>query len=321
MVISKMESEKIMRKSFGFVAITCLLLYFCGCSAKVITNETSEKTNQSADYPTNSEINYGFLDHKMFNDYLTDGKYRCGSDFEPGDYYIFSLYGAEALYGVCDNPNDFSWSYYRVMRKVSVNEGQYVYLSSGAILVSSSEVNRNDWKKYGVFLVGTDLPEGDYKIASLEDRYSTELENISGICGAYQISENNPENVPKDCYPLFDKQTYISVENGQYVIINNARMTLAGAEVSNDVGETVETNETEQDIDTYTPKDKYSSLTNSEKKAICEYIQSRYDYYDLLNGGYAGDKYSDTIMQEAADKYGIIAEQAFIIWCNMYSYR
>ncbi len=33
--------------------------------------------------------------------------------------------------------------------------------------------------------------------------------------------------------------------------------------------------QTETDI----PKDKYSSLTNSEKKAICEYIEDRYDYY------------------------------------------
>ena len=66
--------------------------------------------------------------------------------------------------------------------------------------------------------------------------------------------------------------------------------------------------------------DKYSSLTNAEKKAICNYIQDRYDYYDSVNGGYAGDKYSDTIMQEAAKKYGITEEQAYIIWMNMYSY-
>ena len=69
-----------------------------------------------------------------------------------------------------------------------------------------------------------------------------------------------------------------------------------------------------------TTKDKYSSLTNFEKKQICEYIQDRYDYYDSISGGYAGDKYSDTIMQEAANKYGITEEQASIIWMNCYSY-
>lgn len=67
-------------------------------------------------------------------------------------------------------------------------------------------------------------------------------------------------------------------------------------------------------------EDKYSSLTNSEKKKICEYIESRYEYYDNLNGGYAGDKYSDTIMEEAAKKYGLTVTQIEIIWMKMYSY-
>lgn len=67
-------------------------------------------------------------------------------------------------------------------------------------------------------------------------------------------------------------------------------------------------------------EDKYSSLTNKEKKEICEYIESRYEYYDNLNGGYSGDKYSDIIMEEAANKYGLTVTQIEIIWMNMYSY-
>lgn len=69
-----------------------------------------------------------------------------------------------------------------------------------------------------------------------------------------------------------------------------------------------------------TENKRYNSLTNSNKKTICYYIEGRYDYYDSINGGYAGDKYSDTIMREAAIKYGITEEQAYIIWMNMYSY-
>ena len=67
-------------------------------------------------------------------------------------------------------------------------------------------------------------------------------------------------------------------------------------------------------------EDKYMNLTNSEKKEICNYIQERYDYYDKLNGGYSGDKYSDTIMQEAAKKYGLTTMQIKLIWMNSYSY-
>lgn len=66
--------------------------------------------------------------------------------------------------------------------------------------------------------------------------------------------------------------------------------------------------------------DRYNSLTNSDKKEICEFIQSRYDYYDSLAGGYTGDKYTDTIWQETMDKYGLTESQVDIIWMNMYSY-
>ena len=69
-----------------------------------------------------------------------------------------------------------------------------------------------------------------------------------------------------------------------------------------------------------TQEDKYNSLTKTEKKEICKYIQGRYDYYDKQNGGYAGDKYSDTIMKEAAKKYGLSVSQIEIIWMNSYSY-
>ena len=69
-----------------------------------------------------------------------------------------------------------------------------------------------------------------------------------------------------------------------------------------------------------TQEKRYNSLTDSNKKTIGYYIKSRYDHYDDINGGYAGDKYSDTIMQETANKYGITAQQALIIWMNYYSY-
>ena len=59
---------------------------------------------------------------------------------------------------------------------------------------------------------------------------------------------------------------------------------------------------------------------NSDKKKICEYIQSQYDYYDSLNGGYAGDKYTDIIWQEAMNKYGLTSSQLDVIWMNGYSY-
>lgn len=214
-----------MKKYLCIIIAISILTAICGCSSKTKVNEASSVSEQT-NYPSNREISYEFIDFKDFDNYLTDGKYKCGSDFPEGDYYIMSIHGAAALYDVCDNPNDFSWYDYRLMRKISVKVGQYIYLSNGAICVPADEVNIDNWNQYGVFLVGVDLPEGDYKITSITDEYCTELDNISGIRGAYQICEKSPENEPIECQPLFDKQTYISVKDGQYIIINNAYMTL-----------------------------------------------------------------------------------------------
>ncbi len=63
----------------------------------------------------------------------------------------------------------------------------------------------------------------------------------------------------------------------------------------------------------------YSSLTNNDKKDICNYIQSRYDYYDSIEGSYSGDKYTDQIWKEAEEKYNLTSSQLDQIW--MYSYK
>lgn len=214
------------------IVIVFLLFVFVINSKVSSPNSITTQTNDSHS-ATKKEISYGFLDYTIFNKYLTDGIYRCGSDFEPDDYYIFSLYGAEALYDVCDNPNDFSWSNHRIVRKVSVNKGQYVCLPAGTILVSSKEIDTNNLKKYGIFLVGVDLPEGNYKLTSITDKYNTELRKVSGVVGAYQISNDSPDSEPEYCSPLFGEQTYISVQNGQYIIINNAHMSPNDINTSN----------------------------------------------------------------------------------------
>lgn len=185
--------------------------------------------------PTNTEIRYEFIDHTTFSDYLTNGVFKCGSDFEPGDYYIMSIYMAEAMFDVSNDPNGFTWTDYRMMRKISVDNGQYVNLPTGAIMVNVTEVDENDWGKYGVFLVGKDLPEGEYKVVSISDEYCSDLNNIAGIFGAYQICDNDPTSEPVACSPLFNNQTYISLKNGQYIIINNAHLTLDGAETEETV--------------------------------------------------------------------------------------
>lgn len=286
--------------------LSAVLILFSGCSEKqmeegitetiiistVVTDETHINNNSIAEEtpvyptPTNTELSYGFLDHNLFSQYWTGGTLRCGIDFPPGDYYIFSLYGADALYDVVDNPNDFSWSYHRMMRKVHVENGQYVR-ANGSILVSADEVDTNNWVKYGVFLVGKDLPEGDYQVVTITDRYNTEIQHISGVRGAYQINEGSPENDPIDCTPLFDNQHYISLKNGQYLIINNANLTLCGTEntVETEVMSAETTSPTQEVSDkkdisaTY---DAFLTATNLMVSDLTLNDNGKYYYNDLI---------------------------------------
>ena len=58
----------------------------------------------------------------------------------------------------------------------------------------------------------------------------------------------------------------------------------------------------------------YDLLTIDEKKEICKYIQNQYDYYDKKEGTYTGDKYSDKIWKDVANKWGISEVEVSIIW-------
>ncbi len=52
----------------------------------------------------------------------------------------------------------------------------------------------------------------------------------------------------------------------------------------------------------------------AEEENIWKYCRDRWDYYDRLEGGYSGDKYTENVFQDAGDKYGISASKAESIW-------
>lgn len=295
------------RIKYYTLLLSVMLILFSGCGEKqlkekatetsristVITDET-QISNESIDVempaypaPTNTELSYGFLDYNLFSQYWTGGTLRCGTDFPPGDYYVLSLYGAEAMFDVEDSPNDFSWTYQRVMRKIHAENGQYVYVH-GAIIVPAEEVDTESWAKYGVFLVGKDLPEGDYKVVSISDWYNTKIENIAGVCGAYQICEGSPENAPIECTPLFDDQHYISVKNGQYLVINNAKLTLCGAvnsiETENTSSETIlSIQDPTEKVETFSATyNAFLTATNLMVSDLTVTDSGKYYYNDLI---------------------------------------
>ena len=56
------------------------------------------------------------------------------------------------------------------------------------------------------------------------------------------------------------------------------------------------------------------ALSTEEKAEIIAYIESRYDYYDEQDGKPTGNKYTDQIWQEAAEKYSISKDEVNAAW-------
>ena len=65
----------------------------------------------------------------------------------------------------------------------------------------------------------------------------------------------------------------------------------------------------------------YSNLTKSQKLNIIYWIEARYEYYDNVAGGYSGDKYTETIFNEAAGRYNKTYEQIDSIWKQSYELK
>lgn len=65
----------------------------------------------------------------------------------------------------------------------------------------------------------------------------------------------------------------------------------------------------------------YGSLTRTQKLTIINWIEDRYDYYDKMEGRYAGDKYTTTIFNEAAKKYNKTYQEIDDIWWQSYELK
>ena len=98
--------------------------------------------------------------------------------------------------------------------------------------------------------------------------------------------------------------------------------SLVGCSISNDSTSTPETkNHTYQsDLDIIKKTD-YSDLTKSQMLTIIRWIENRYEYYASIEGKYSGDKYTQTIFNEAADRYNKTSAEISKIWDKSYELK
>lgn len=220
-------------KKFISLLMLVILIFSCSACSNNAELEALKKENEqlkaqlSGDLPAeiNEEesgneaiqdgtISYGQIKTSEFSDCLSDGIYRCGTDMESGDYYVLSPYG-NAGYEVTDSADEVSWSGHAcIFKKIHIEDGQYINVDF-AVLIPVDRFNRDDWSKYGAFLVGKDLAAGEYRVSSKGSN------NVS----SYQITVGEPDSEIIKSSTLHGSQEYVSLSDGQYIMLNNIVLT------------------------------------------------------------------------------------------------
>lgn len=146
------------------------------------------------------------------------GMYKIGVDMLAGEYLITSSGGylevasdsTGNLDSIITNDNYTNRIY------ITVQDGQYLKFDGMAIPVADAAgyTTSNGIYPEGMYLVGKDIPAGEYKVSSLGGGYYEVSANSSGTLDAIITNEN------------FDSDVYLTVSDGQYLKLNKAQIKL-----------------------------------------------------------------------------------------------
>lgn len=63
--------------------------------------------------------------------------------------------------------------------------------------------------------------------------------------------------------------------------------------------------------------EKATSKLSDREEEIWQYCMDRWEYYDDLEGGYSGDKYTEEVFKDASNEFGITASEAENTWSTV----
>lgn len=150
------------------------------------------------------------------NKWYSSSMYRVGADIPAGDYYAvteksnrsgyYCKYNNSTQDDIEDNDNFKNFTFFRCY------DGQYLKLSSCKITpIENAPVFSPDNGVYGegMYRVGIDMPEGEYKFTAADGKTK------GYYCAYTDITYNDIED-----NDIFDGTAYYTVKNGQYLKIN-----------------------------------------------------------------------------------------------------
>lgn len=180
------------------------LMYLCPGS---LTEETAEGF---VDMVAGIKFSDSSTDSKEYTKY-TSNMNKVGTDIPAGEYILFAE-NEQGYFCVSpdSNQNDITFNdNFAYNSIITINDGEYLELSR-CYAIPIDEDPELDLSGPGMFKVGLHIPAGEYKLESTNDG------------GYYCIyPDSRQEDIISN--DLFDGQNYVTVSDGQYLVLNNCK--------------------------------------------------------------------------------------------------
>ena len=149
---------------------------------------------------------------------LSNGEYKVGDDLPAGEYYVKCDSNNLYVEVASDSSGDLDSIIYNLNTAggvyITVEDGEYLEISGGDLYELDKAPDRgaeDGYYKDGQYKVGEDIPAGEYKVEATED--------ISAYIEVSSDSRHQIDGIVTN--DNFDGSTYITVEDGQYLTLNN----------------------------------------------------------------------------------------------------
>ncbi len=188
--------------------VTLLVGCSSGASSSVGTDQTTQEGIDKA-------ISETVVDEP---NYIKPGMYKIGSDLSAGEYVIWGtgyMQISKDSSGTMDSI--ISNNLYTNLTYVTVSDGQYFSFDSGECYTLSDSPMLDPARKKldgGMFLVGRDIPAGEYKIYSEGGSY-------------YEVTTNSKHSMDSiKANSVFDTDQYLTVKDGEYLTLTGCWIEL-----------------------------------------------------------------------------------------------
>ena len=147
------------------------------------------------------------------------GQFKVGVDIPAGRYVLYNNVSRSAYYCISSDSNGddiIANNNFNNQNYIDILDGQYLKLSRCEALPFDKKKEVDKSKGYleeGQYLIGVDLPAGEYK-----------LEMIAGKRSAYYCisSDANTDNIISN--DNFEGNSYVTVSDGQFLEINRCKL-------------------------------------------------------------------------------------------------